>query len=421
SVVDTMVAGYNLGDGAIAAIGATAALYSLFIHVSLGLNRGFAIVVTQSYGAKREEDIKASIASTILLNAFVTVVLTTITCTFMHPFLKMMKTPTEIYQDTYNYIIVICAGMVATIAFNMFSSILNAFGNSRTSNIYLIVSSLLNIVLDLLFIMVFHMGVQGAAWATVISALISAVLSGWYFFRNYKEVLPERRHWRINRRIMKEMITVGMGMALMITAVDIGTMIFQGANNGLGTLYITAHTTARRIIVLLMQPQTSLYLGVATFVGQNWGAGNRKRIAKNLPKGVGMVVVWDFIAILSMFLFASPLVRLMTGTTDKEVLRLAVLSIHLNVILFPFCGVLCTLRAVLQSMGIKVRPVLCSIIELVMKVISAIWIVPKVGFLAVCVTEPATWVVCAIFIVVVYLTERKRLLIFKNIETEAII
>lgn len=196
SMVDTMVAGYCLGDQAIAAIGATSALYGLIISIAWGLNSGFSLVVTQTFGAHDNGKLRKAIGSMMMLDGFITAALTILSLVFLVPLMRLMNTPESIFEQAYSYMSIICAGMTATICYNMFAGILRAFGNSRTPLYFLIFSSLLNIALDLLFVAVFGMGVAGAALATVIAQAVSGILTGIYVYRHYREMMPGREAFR---------------------------------------------------------------------------------------------------------------------------------------------------------------------------------------------------------------------------------
>lgn len=416
SMVDTMVAGYNLGDDAIAAIGATSSLYSLIINLASGMNSGFAIVVTQSFGAHDEKKLRQSIAGTLLLNALIAAVLTALSLMFLRPLLHFMNTPEAIFEDAYSYIFMICAGMVATVCYNLFAGILRAVGNSRTPLYFLILSSLLNIALDVLFVAGFHLGIAGAAWATVIAQTISATLCGLYVARHYGAILPTREDIPLPPSILWELFSAGFAMALMYCVVDIGSVIFQRANNHLGKTVISAHTAARRLIVVFMQPLGTIATASSTFVGQNWGAKQTQRIRSTLKKVMGMELAWSVFACALVFLLGRLLVRLTTGTSDPFILENAVLSLRLHLAFFPALGILVCLRTAMQAMGRKVAPVLSSCLELGMKFFSAAWLIPKFGFLGTCVTEPFTWVIMFLFLGIVYLCQRKTL--FPEVETQ---
>jgi len=410
SMVDTMVAGYCLGDQAIAAIGSTSSLYWLVIDLSWGLNSGFALIVTQAFGAHEQGKIRKSIGHMMVLDGIITAVLTIPALIFLPSLMRLMNTPENIFDQAYSYMVVIFAGLPATICYNMFAGILRAFGNSRTPLYFLIFSSLLNIALDLLFVAVFRMGVGGAALATVVAQAVSGVLAGSYVYRNYRGMIPAKEDFRLEKDLTKEMIATGGAMGFMYSVVDLGSVVFQGAANTLGGMYIAAHTAARRIINILMQPMSSMMNASGTFVGQNWGAKQKQRIRDTLIKMIGMEIAWGLFSCLIVYLFGGEIIRFTTGTQSKEILDNAVMSLHIHLPFFPVLGVLLVLRISMQSIGQKTAPVISSVIELLMKIIAVLWIIPSFGFVGVCVTEPVTWVVMTAFLITVYLVKTRKIL-----------
>lgn len=409
SMVDTAVAGYCLGDGAIAAIGATSSLYALLIDFAAGLNSGCAIVVTQRFGAQDTAKLKTSIAGMILLDAVVTFVLTLLSLAFLRPLMRFLNTPESIFEQAYQYIAVICAGILATIAYNLFSSILRAFGNSRTSLYFLIISSLINMGMDLLLVAGLHVGVAGAALATVIAESTSALLCGLYVFRHYKALLPGKADFRISSSLLLELLSNGIAMALMYCVVDLGSVIFQRANNHLGQTIISAHTASRRLIGIMMQPLATISTASSTFIGQNWGAKKTARIRTALRQVTGMEIAWSFVGCTLIYALGGMLVQLTTGTSDSEVVRNAVMSLRWHLSFFPALGCLLVLRTAMQAMGKKTAPILSSFIELGMKLLSAVFLIPQLGFLGTCITEPVTWALMLLFLVIAYLAARKQL------------
>ncbi len=410
SMVDTMVAGYCLGDQAIAAIGATSSLYGLIIDLAWGLNSGFALVVTQAFGAHDQGKIRKSIGHMIVLDGIITAVLTVLALIFLPSLMRLMNTPESIFDQAYSYMIVIFGGMQATICYNMFAGILRAFGNSKTPLYFLIFSSLLNIGLDLLFVAVFRMGVGGAALATVVAEAVSGILTGIYVYRNYREMMPRKEDFRLETGTAKEMLSTGGAMAFMYSVVSLGSVVFQGATNILGEGIIAAHTAARRIINILMQPMATIMDASGTFVAQNWGARQKKRIRDTLKKVMGMEIAWGLFSCLIVYLFGHAMIRFTTGTQSAEILDNAVMSLRIHFPFFPVLGVLLAMRVSMQSMGQKVAPVISSVIELVMKLIASVWLIPSFGFLGTCITEPVTWVVMTLFLMTVYCIRTKNML-----------
>ena len=410
SMVDTMVAGYCLGDQAIAAIGATSSLYGLIIDLAWGLNSGFALIVTQAFGGHEKEKIRRSIGHMMVLDGIITAVLTILALTLLPTLMRLMNTPESIFDQAYSYMVIIFGGMAATICYSMFAGILRAFGNSKTPLYFLIFSSLLNVALDLLFVAVFHMGVGGAALATVTAQAVSGILTGIYVYRNYRDMMPAREGFRLEKGLTKEMLATGGAMGFMYSLVDIGSVVFQGAANVLGETYIAAHTAARRIINILMQPMSSMMNAAGTFVGQNWGAKQKQRIRDTLKSIMGIQIAWGLFSCLIVYLFGRAIILFTTGTHNGAVLNNAVMSLRIHFPFFPVLGVLLAMRVSMQSMGQKTAPVFSSVIELLMKIIFALWLIPSLGFTGVCVTEPVTWVIMTIFLMTVYMVKTRKML-----------
>lgn len=414
SMVDTMVVGYHLGDTGIAAIGATAALYSLLINFANGLNNGYGIIVTQRFGAHDRKRMKQAIAGMMILDAAVCLSLTAVAVVFLRPLMAFLNTPDSIFDMAYTYIRIICLGIVTTIGYNMFASILRAMGNSRTPLYFLIFSSFLNIALDILFVAGFELGIAGAAVATVLAQAASAILCGIYVLRNYSEYLPEKDDFRVPVEMLKILFSTGISMALMSCLVDCGSVIFSRANNLLGESYIAAHAASRKLLMMMIQPQASLSLANSTFVGQNWGAKKYDRIRETLRKVLLIEVLWGIFAAAVIYLFGGTLVRFTTGTNDADMISHAVMSLRIHFATFPFLGVVFVMRHTLQAMGYKVIPICSSCIELGTKFLAASWLIPKIGFLGTCITEPVTWVIMAAFLVTFYLKKGSKFVTMIN-------
>lgn len=411
TMVDTMVVGHSLGDSAIAAVGATSSLYNLLVNFTIGMNSGYGIVVTRHFGAHDQEGIRRSIAGMLVLNTAVTAVVTILSLIFLRPLLGCINTPESIFIPAFIYISILCCGLLSTVCYNMFSAILRALGNSRSPLYFLIVSSFINITLDLALVMGCHLGIAGAAAATVIAQSVSAVLCGLYTLRRYREYLPRREHFRQIGSIMPELLSTGFAMALMLCVVDLGSIIFQRANNLLGEAYITAYTASRRLMSIMMQPLGTIATANSTFVGQNWGAKKVERIREALKKVIGLELLWGIFACCAAWIFGSALVRITTGTTDGETVQNAALSLRIHLSFFPALAVLLCLRTTMQAMGRKTAPVISSCIELAMKILSAWILIPRLGFLGTCVTEPVTWVLMMLFLITAYWVQNRRALL----------
>ena len=418
NVVDTMAVGYRLGDRAIAAIGATVSLYSMIVNFACDLNNGYGIIVTQRFGAGDVRQMRKSVAGMMELNLAAGLLIPTLSLIFLRPLLSLMNTPADILDQSYAYISIICAGIPVTIAYNMFASILRAVGNSRTPLVFLIVSSLLNVALDILLVWGLDMGIGGAALATVLAQLTATLLSGAYVWKNYREYLPGKEDLRVPGKLIVTLLLSGVSLALMSVVVELGTVIFQSAANLLGEMYIAAHSSARRLLMMMIQPIISLSVANMTFIGQNWGAGKAERVRPAIRTTVFAEILWCVFAALVLFFFGGPLIRLTTGTTNPDVLHNGAKSLRINCVLFPVLGVLFCMRNTMQAMGHKIIPVLSSVIELIMKLLAVMLFIPKWGFIGVCITEPVTWVLMTLFLVLSFLILQKKWFAASSLQAE---
>lgn len=409
TMVDTMVVGHFIGDNAISAIGATSSLYGLMMSLATSMNSGYAIITTQAFGAHDEDRLRHAIAGTVVLNVIITCLVTVLSVIFLRPLLHFMNTPNGIFEEAYIYIFILCIGLFSTIGYNMFAGILRAVGNSRTPLYFLIVSSIGNVVLDLLFVAVFQMGVVGAALATVIAQTISALLSGVAILRGYPSMIPKKKDFYDSIKLWPELLSTGFAMALMLCVVNLGSLIFQRANNGLGETVIAAHAAAHKIINTVMQPLGTIASANSTFISQNWGAKKYDRIKTTLRKVMGLEVLWGVIACALVYMFGDFLIQMITGTEDMTIISNGVLAMKISLPFFPILGILLCLRTAMQSMGYKVAPVVSSCVELLMKGLGASLLIPAYGYLGTCVTEPLTWTLMTMFLVTAYIFQRKKI------------
>ena len=280
NTVDTMVVGNYLGDVSLAAIGACTSIYDLLVGFALGIGNGLAIVTARSFGSQDKELLKKSVASSLVIGVMVSLALTIIGMTFLYPLLEILNTPLDIIQEAYSYISVIVLFIFVMFAYNLCAGLMRAIGNSVMPLVFLIVSSLLNVVLDILFITQFHMGIQGAAVATVVSQGVSVVLCIIYIFKKTQILLPSKKHFQIDEELYKELLGQGFSMGFMSSIVSAGSVILQYGINNLGYLIIAGHTAARKLYMFFNMPFTAMALGISTFVSQNRGANQREIMQK---------------------------------------------------------------------------------------------------------------------------------------------
>lgn len=396
NTMDTLIVGNYLGDASLAAIGAAGAIYELLVGFSMGVGNGFSLVVARSFGAKDEEQLKQSVAGSLVIGTGMTLSIMILSWFGLYPLLKLLSTPSDIIERTYSYIILISLFVGVMFAYNLLSSFLRAIGNSLMPLIFLIISSMINVGLDLLFLIKFHMGVQGTAVATIIAQGISAILCLIYIIKKAPILLPRKRHFKIDKALYIELAGQGFSMGFMMAIVCTGTIILQKAINGFGYLIIAGHTTARKINSFCMMPCSTLSLAISTFVSQNKGAGQLDRIKKGVRAGILLSIVWGIVAAILLYLFSENLVSLVSGSEEAEVLKNASWYLQVNSVFYGILGILLILRNALQGIGKKLIPLVSSIIELIGKIVFVIVCIPHMGYFGVILCEPVIWcLMCA--------------------------
>ena len=391
NLADTMIVAYLLGDSALAAIGACTSIYDLLIGFALGIGSGLSVVTARSYGAGDETQLKKSVACSLLIGAAVSLLITLLGCGLLHPLMRLLNTPAEILETSYQYISTITAFTIVMFAYNLFSGLLRAIGNSVMPLVFLILSSVLNVILDVVFISQLSMGVRGAAVATVISQGVSAVLCAIYILKKARLLLPRKVHFRFDRTMFLELLGQGMSMGFMSSIVSAGTVILQYGINGFGTLIIAGHTTARKLFSFFAMPFSSMSQAISTFVSQNRGACRRDRIRLALRYAYLYDVAAAGIITVVLLLWAKPLVQVVSGSREAVVLENGALYMQVVGPFYAILGVLLQARNALQGIGEKLLPLISSIIELVVKFLFVLLLIPRFGYLAVIFCEPVIW------------------------------
>lgn len=398
NLADTALAGHILGDAALAEIGATAALYGLIMNFAFGMNNGLALTVSRAFGAGDEKGVRRATAWMLTLAGVTALVLTVVFVGVRRPLLVLLQVPQASMGGALAYLTLILLGIPLTMAYNMEAALLRAIGNSLTPLYFLLCSTALNIGLDIAFMGPLHLGVGGAAAATVAAQGISAVLGGWYIIRSYPGLHFDRTVFANGKNFACNMFWAGLSMGLMSAIYNIGSVVLQSSINALGSTYIAAQVAARRFAELFFIPGGALGIAVATYSSQNLGAGRRSRIMKGVVTALGIYFVWWVFVMIFVFCFSDPAVRAITGTSDEKIISNAVLYLKISAPVIPPMAVLVIVRNMLQGIRHTIEPLLASGLELIGKVIFGVWIVPVVGYTAVCFCEPVTWVVCFFFI-----------------------
>ncbi|HEX3021963.1 MAG TPA: MATE family efflux transporter [Lachnospiraceae bacterium] len=410
SMADTIIVGKIMGKQKLAAVGSTGAIAFLVIGFLFGITGGFAVITAQRYGAKDEEGVRHSVATSIILCGITTIVLTILSLVTAMPLLKLMNTPSDIINDAYDYISVIYIGIVCTMFYNMIACILRAIGDSKSPLYFLIISSILNIVLDFVFILNFHMGVAGAAWATVISQGVSGVLCLIYARKKYPILRLQRKDFWIDLPFAAKHWKLGIPMALQFSITAIGVMILQGALNLFGSTKIAAYTAASKTDQLVTQPAGTFGVAMANYAGQNLGAGRIDRIKEGVKRCSYLTLVFAVGAAAILILFGRPMTNLFVDSKEVDVIESAQVYLNTIALFLPALNLLFVYRNVLQGIGRSFMPLMAGVFELVARTICAFTLPAILGFTGICLAGPIAWLAAAIPLAITYFIVMKKMM-----------
>ena len=377
SMVDTIIVGRFLGVKALAAVGSTGSMSFLILGFVLGLCSGFSVLISQKFGANDNEGLREAVASSIILSVIMAIIITIISIFTAKPLLHLMNTPNDIINDSYSYIVVIYAGTTAAFFYNMISSILRALGDSKTPLYFLIVSSILNIILDLVFIINFKMGVAGAAYATVIAQGVAGLLCLIYTSKKFS--------------MLKLDLKIGIPMALQFSITALGVIILQAAINAFGSNVVAAHTAASKVEQLVMQPSITFGVTMATYCAQNLGAGNIERIKEGVKKCTMINIVIGLISGSILILFGEFFIKMFVSNADKSVIDTAKLYLTTVSIFFIPLSLIFVYRNTLQGMGYTFVPMMAGVYELLARTVVAFTLPAFIGYLGICIASPVAW------------------------------
>ena len=410
NMADSMIVGNFVGPEALAGVGSTGTIMFLVIGTSLGMATGFSVLTSQKFGAGNEEEARRSVANGIILAGIVSVVMIIISLSLMPTILHLMNTPDSIYEEASTYITIICGGLFATVYYNLFSSYLRAIGNSRIPLYFLIFSAGLNVILDLIFIIVFHWGVAGAARATVLAQGISAVLCLVYIMKKVPTLQPRREHWRLNRDDTYRQLAIGVPMSLQFGITASGTMIMQSAINRFEEA-IAIYTAANKIQNVLTQGLLSIGQAMASYAGQNYGSRDLYRIHQGTKDALKIVVVYSLLAgSLAIFFLPNLLHLFFPGDVDiTPLLPWAKTYIYECVICYIPLGMIFIYRNTMQGCGYGIEAMTMGFVELAARMTTAFLSIRLNNYALAVGCDPVAWVSGGIFGFVLYLTVRQRI------------
>ena len=403
NIADSIVAGQFIGVSALAAIGSTGSLMFFVTGWLNGLSSGFAILVSQWFGAKQYDRMRHYVAMSVYLAAACAVLMTAALLLANEPILRLMNYSDEIMPDVKLYMGIIYAGLIVTAAYNALASFLRALGDSRSPLYFLIISAVINVILDIVFIAAFGMGVEGCAYATVIAQAVSAVLCYLYIRKRFPILHLKREDFRISLHSFGRLLALGIPMGLQFSITAIGTIIVQGAVNVYGEVYMAGFSAAGKIQNMLMTVFTAFGATIATYVGQNRGAGRFDRVRQGVRCTQMMILVWSAAAMAAMFFFGKYMTWLFISPSETEVARAAEIYFHTVFWCYPFLGSIFLYRNTLQGMGYGLVPMLGGIFELAARGAIVAAVAGHTSFAGVCMSDPAAWIAALIPLVPYYI------------------
>lgn len=410
NIIDSIIVGRYIGVDALAGVGATSSLTFLVIGFVIGLCTGFSIHVAQSFGAGDYKKMRKYAANALYLCGIFSVVLTVITMLGTRWLLVTMQTPEDIMQEAYDFIIVIFAGITVTMLYNILASIIRAVGDSRTPLVFLIISAVLNIILDFVFILGMKKGVASAAVATVISQMVSGILCIIYIKKKYFILHFEKDETKLDIGLCKELLAIGLPMAFQFSITAIGSVILQWAVNSLGSVAVAAVTAASKIQLLAIQPMETLGLTLATYGGQNLGAKQYERIKKGVNQAIIIGLAYS-VFIYGFMELAGEKMTLLFIAKDSlergEILEQSKIFLRLNGLFYMFLSVLFILRNTLQGLGYSILPMMAGVSELVARTLVSVLFVGKYGYEAACLASPVAWIFADVLLITTYVLKQK--------------
>jgi putative MATE family efflux protein len=402
SLVDTAIVGKFLGSYDLAAVGATGSVNFLILGFCMGVCNGFAIPVAQKFGAKDEVGLRRFVANSVWLAAVFAVVMTVVVSLMCGKILEWMDTPADIMQRSYDYIFIIFLGIPVTYLYNLLSGIMRALGDSKTPLIFLIISSVLNIIFDIATILVFGLGVGGAAGATVLAQGISGVFCLLYMRKKFTILHISKEEWKLNGNCIAHLLSMGIPMGLQYSITAIGSVILQRAVNLLGSVAVAATASGGRISMFFCCPFDAMGSTMATYTGQNLGAGKLKRVDQGIFACSGIALVYSIIGFLILAFFGKYLALLFVDSSEVALIKMIAEFLWWNGLFYFPLALVNIVRFTIQGLGFGKLAILAGVCEMIARSVVGFYFVPVFGFTAACLAGPVAWILADMFLIPAY-------------------
>lgn len=409
NMMDTLIVGKFLGVHALASVGATGSVNFMIIGFCMGVCNGFAIPVAQRFGAGDYHSLRRYVANSVWLAIGFAAVMTVAVGFFCRQILVWMNTPADIIEGSYSYIFIIFMGIPVIFLYNLLAGIIRSLGDSKSPLIFLVFSSILNIILDLITILVFHMGVAGAAWATVISQGVSGICCLVYMIKKFEILKITKEEWRVDFDYMKTLCNMGIPMGLQYSITAIGSVILQSSVNILGSMSVAAVTAGSKVSMFFSCPFDAMGSTMSTYAGQNVGAGKLDRVTKGMKSCCVIGLVYSILACIVLVLFGKTIATLFVDPSEIQILENVGQFLTVCSIFFFPLALVNIIRFTIQGLGFSRFAILAGVCEMAARSVVGMVFVPVFGYMAVCFASPVAWVLADLFLIPAYLYVMKKL------------
>ena len=417
NLVDTIIVGKTLGVEALAGVGATGSINFMIIGFCMGVCNGFVIPVAQCFGAKKPADLRKYVFNGYICSIVFAIVLTLASVIFCRRILIIMNTPADIIDHAYNYIVVIFIGIQTVFLYNMVSGVIRSLGDSKTPVVFLVLSSIINVVLDFFLILVCKMGVAGAGWATVTSQLISGLTCLIYMYKKYDILKGDKSERVLDRRFITNLCMNGVPMGLQYSITAIGSTILQAAVNTLGSTYVAAMTAGSKMFNFTCCPFDALGSTMATYAGQNVGAAKIKRLGQGVRSAMIIGSVYSVLSLIALYFTTDYIALLFVNASETTIIALTRQFILASACFYiPLTGVN-VVRFCIQGMGFSVFAISAGILEMIGRAFAAIILIPNIGFMGACLASPIAWIAADAFLFPAFIHCAKKLNARHNIKS----
>ena len=408
-IIDAVIVGRWIGVGALAAVGASSSVMFLIMGFCNGSCAGFSIPIAQAFGAKDFAKMRCYVGNAIRLGIVFAVVITLMSCALCTRILYLVNTPDDIFQDAWIFLFLQFAAIPFTMAYNLLAGFIRALGNSRQPFYFLIFSAIINILLDIVFILIMGMGVEGAGIATLLSQAFSSMMCLWYIRKHLTILIPQGEERHFNNKRIAILLNNGVPMGLQFSTTGIGIIMLQSANNALGTLYVASFTAAMRVKYLFICMFDNIGVAMATYCGQNIGAEKTERIQLGIRSALMITAVYFVLTVIVIYPFADQMMALFVNSGEQDVIKNAAYYMRISNYFYPALGLLTIFRYSIQGLGYSMLSMLSGVMEMIARCGVSIWLVPELAFTGVCFADPTAWMAADLFLIPAYFYLYKKI------------